>query len=113
MRGCGSSPVIRPGHAVSETALAEDIFRVPGVVAELAAELADGVAHGLRVGADPVAPHPALEGLIGGRPAGVERERVRILGSMAVSCTGLPATFTRRDARSMASSPSTKSPGAA
>ena len=34
MRGCGSSPVIRPGHAVSETAVAEDIFRVPGVVAE-------------------------------------------------------------------------------
>ena len=46
-------------------------------LAELAAELVDGVAHGLLVGATPAAPHPAPEGVTGRRPAGVGREGVR------------------------------------
>ncbi len=61
------NPVIRPGHAVTEAALAEDVSGVSGVVAELAPQLADGVAHGLRVGPAPVAPHPAPQRLVGRR----------------------------------------------
>ena len=49
------SPVLRPGHAVAEAVLAEDVSGVAGIVAEITAELADGVAHGLRVGAARVA----------------------------------------------------------
>ena len=52
------------GHAVSEAALTEDVFRVSGIVAEFAAELADDVAHGLGLGAVLVVPYTALEGLV-------------------------------------------------
>ena len=68
------------GHVqLAEAALAEDASGVPGVVADFAAELGDGVAHGLRIGATPVAPHPAPERLVDRRPAGVEQEGVQKL----------------------------------
>ena len=44
--GIAASGVLRPRHAVADAAVAEDVLRIPGVVAELAAQLADGVAHG-------------------------------------------------------------------
>ena len=77
--GSGPSRILRPGYAVVEAALAEDASGVPGVVADFPAELGDGVAHGLWIGAAPVAPHPAPGRLVDRRPAGVEREGVQEL----------------------------------
>ena len=87
----GTAPPLRPvrlGHTVSDAALAEDVSGVPGVVAELAAELGHGVLDRLRVAPAHRPPRPVLEGLEGAHPAGVERERVQqpVLG--AVSGTG-------------------------
>ena len=68
-----ASGVFRPGHAVAETAFGEVVFRVLGAVAELA----DGVAHGLQVGAAPAVPYPTPEGVAGRRLVDVGREGVR------------------------------------
>ena len=82
-----------------EAALAEDVSGVPGVVADRAARLADGVAHGLRVGAAPLAPHPRRWVSQAVAPVASSERVCRSLYAMAVSRTGRPATVTRCVAR--------------
>ena len=59
------SRVARPGHAVADPALVDDVGRVGRVVAELAPELLHEGAHQLRIAVVPPAPHVAQQGVVG------------------------------------------------
>ena len=65
------------GQAVAEPALADDVARLPGVVAELAPGLGDRAPQRLQVAPALLAPNPADQRLVGRHPARVEGDRVQ------------------------------------
>ena len=86
------SRLVQFGHAVYHPALAENVSGGSGLVAEFSAVLGHGAPDRLRA-AFSRPPDPTLQGLEGGRPTDVERERVQqpVLGvvsrTIAAACT--------------------------
>ena len=97
-----ASAVFGTGVAVAEATLAENVSGVPGGVADLALQLADGLAHGLPVGAARVAPHRLRRASQVVTPPASSERVCGSLYSMAVSGTARPVTVTRWVARSIA-----------
>ena len=64
---------VRLRHGVADTEPGEDVGRVVGIVAQLAADGADGGAHGPHVGVAIRAPHPSQQVLVGEHPPRVGR----------------------------------------